>query len=148
MSNRDAEMFWIESCENHYLPKSFVRIVQVFSEQTATTNKITRLVANLVPVVLMNASSPYRRRFLKNGLTLLVFLPVTMKICEDNRRHENSDRKQPKDYFTEKNKNEVEEKTRQIGPRIMRDLKMKLLYEAMMEMLKRLVECGSTGFEI
>lgn len=80
MSNEDGEVFRNECSKER--PESFVGLVQLFSDKPATTLSSTVVVAYSGHVVLLNVSAFCNRWLVKNGITLLGILPVSMETSE------------------------------------------------------------------
>lgn len=145
MSTTKPEVFWIENPEER--PKSSVRFAWVFYDRTRTTLKCIRLLACAVNAVLMNLSLTCRRWLVENGLILLGFLTVAMERCEHGGDSQDVGQRPSTWWATGTNEIDLEAKSRRIGHPIMSKLKMKLLYEALVEMLTPLIEYGRRSLE-
>lgn len=73
-SRSDCGVYWTDLDDPK--PTSFVGLVQIYSDKTATTLKANALIAYPIHAVLLNCSLRHRRYLIDNGYTLVVFLPV------------------------------------------------------------------------
>lgn len=71
------------------LPASFVRFVQIFSEQTVTSLKSSALVAFPVHLVLLSFGKEYKKRLIQSGHSVVAFLPSKAVRREGRREADN-----------------------------------------------------------
>lgn len=79
MSSGDSSVRWID--DGAVMGKSFIGLVQIYTDKTVTTFKSNSLVAYPINVVFLNFKPRFRRFLIDNGYTLIGFLPVCYKSC-------------------------------------------------------------------
>lgn len=72
----DPMKSWNE--DNSSRPNSFVGLIQVYSDKACTTLKQSSVTSYPLHVTLLNATSSARDRLIRDGLTVVGFLPVEM----------------------------------------------------------------------
>lgn len=82
VSNR-SEVLW--SANDSILPKSFLRLMEIYSDVTATFLEYNALVASSAHVVCLNFTVKRRRYLIDNGCTVLGFIPAgSAEVQTDN----------------------------------------------------------------
>lgn len=75
MSSGDGSVFW--NYTDNGFPRSFVGLVQIFSDKTATMLKSSAYFAYKIYIFLLNTSPQKREWLINDGFTIFVFLPVS-----------------------------------------------------------------------
>ena len=74
MSSEEASIEWNQSRST--TPNSFIWMLQIYTDKTATTLKSQSLVGYPIHVTFLNVTIQFRRFLIDHGYTLVGFLPV------------------------------------------------------------------------
>lgn len=136
--------WWNDSDKN--FPRSFVGLVQLYSDKTATTLKANALVAYPIHAVLLNFSLTHRRFLIDNGYTIVGFLPVGAGGYLDDEKDSTENISDSTLGIEAHIPIPLKDYIRTASHKRGREEKMGNLHGAILQVLQPLAACSQTGF--
>jgi len=132
--------------------QSFIAFLQVFTDKTVTTLKANGMVAHAVHVTLLNLDKHTRRSFIQNGLTIVGFLPCTTTDKKQNRyvNHSCATNTDEQHFHMDSVQDEVqvEDKLIHTSSSHGRLVKLGLIQDAWLRIMKPLLDATNSGFPV
>ena len=156
MKSPHPDVRWCSNSQN----KSFIGFLQMFTDKTVMTMKVTGIAAHAVHLTFINLEKKTRRTFIQNGLTIIGFLP-----CSKIQPSQGTHCPCIEDDGTETLEQEVNESTLNIDNLQLeevdmedtlvqtsstdgRTVKIGLLQVALIHILKPVLDVVATGFSV
>lgn len=143
MGSANSKIQWNQSRDS--MPKSFIGMLQIYTDKTATTLKSQSLVGYPIHVTFLNVSVQLRRFLIDHGYTLVGFLPVGLQGAHSDRDENNfsfSDHDHSEDHIV------IDDHVPLTSSSQGRDHKMISLHKAMDMVLAPLLQKSLQGFSL